>query len=96
MSPILTGIIIDNFDNRYDGYKWGMRLVFWWSIFGVIFMGFAWLVAYRKYSSGEDKEEKDLLEDELGQNMGDLVFQYIINTDPVGNNEKNGTKCVTR
>lgn len=23
MSPILTGVIMDSFDNKHEGYKWG-------------------------------------------------------------------------
>jgi hypothetical protein len=54
-----------------------MRLIFWWAIFAVIFMGFAWIVAYNKYKSG-NKEEQDLIEDEMNQNMGDLLKLEIM------------------
>ena len=49
-----------------------MRLIFWWAIFGVIFMGSAWIFAYRKYKTG-NKDEIDLMEDEMNQNMNDLM-----------------------
>jgi hypothetical protein len=71
-SPILTGFIMDGFVDRKEGYKWGMRLIFWWSIFSAIFMGGAWIVAYNKYKSGV-KDDDELMEDEMNQDMGDLI-----------------------
>ena len=54
-----------------------MRLIFWWAIFAVIFMGLAWIVAYNKFKSG-NKDEQDLIEDEMNQNMGDLLKLEIM------------------
>lgn len=54
-----------------------MRLIFWWSIFACIFMGLAWIIAYNKYKSGS-KDEQDLIEDDMGQNMGDLMKLEIL------------------
>lgn len=54
-----------------------MRFIFWWAIFGVIFMGGAWIVAYRKYKRGH-KDETDLIEDEMNQNMDDLMKLEIM------------------
>ena len=54
-----------------------MRLIFWWAIFAVIFMGLAWIVAYNKFKKGYT-EEQDLIEDEMNQNMGDLVKLEIM------------------
>lgn len=79
MSPILTGIIMDSFENKYEGYKWGMRLILWWSIFAAIFMGFALLTAYNRNKKQQDqKDDVSLIEDELGQNMGDLIQLEIM------------------
>jgi hypothetical protein len=71
-APILTGSIIDSFDNKHLGYIWGMRLIFWWSIFASIFMSLALIFAYNKYKTG-NKEEQDLMEDEMNQNMEELM-----------------------
>jgi len=75
MSPILTGYIMDSFLNKYEGYKWGIRLIFWWSIFAMLFMIFAWIRAYSKFS---DKYEIDVNEEvdneDMNQTMADLVF----------------------
>jgi MFS family permease len=73
-SPILTGIIIDQFKDKNQGYKWGMRLILWWSIFAVIFIGLALIFAYRKYKIAKlEKDETDLV-DPMNQNMVDLVI----------------------
>lgn len=55
-----------------------MRLIFWWSIFACIFMSMAWIVAYRKYKDGSAKDEQDLIDDEMNQNMGDLMKVEIM------------------
>ena len=57
-SPILTGFIMDNFEDRRIGFIWGMRVVFWWVNFALIFLIISWIVAYRKYKSGIDNEEQ--------------------------------------
>jgi F0F1-type ATP synthase membrane subunit b/b' len=54
-----------------------MRLIFWWSIFACIFMSVAWIFAYKKYKGGI-KEEQDLIEEEMNQNMGDLMRLEIM------------------
>lgn len=54
-----------------------MRLIFWWAIFAVIFMSFAWIFAYRKYKSA-NKEDQDLIDDEMNQNIGELMKLEIM------------------
>ena len=77
-SPMLTGFIMDNFEDRRIGFIWGMRVVFWWVNFALIFLIISWIVAYRKYKSGIDSEEKDLVEDEeMGENMGEIMHLEI-------------------
>ena len=76
MSPILTGYIMDSYPNKYEGYKWGIRFIFWWSIFCVVFMGLAWFTATRKFSdpNSEKKSLTDIENDEMNQTMADLVI----------------------
>lgn len=79
LSPILTGTLMDKFENKIEGYKWGMRLIFWWSIFAAIFMAFALIVAINRYKKNKDsKDDASLVDDELGQNMGDLIQLEIM------------------
>ena len=64
---------MDQFNDKFTGYKWGMRLIFWWSIFAVIFIGLALIFAYRKYNNPKaDNEENELVE-VMNQNMVNLV-----------------------
>ena len=54
-----------------------MRLIFWWCIFAVIFMSLAWVFAYKRYKDGT-KEENDLMEEEMNQNMDHLMKLEIM------------------
>jgi hypothetical protein len=47
-------------------------MIFWWTIFAVIFMVIAMIIAYRRYKVGTN-DEKDLMEEEMNQDMGDLI-----------------------
>jgi len=70
---------MDSFSNRKEGYKWGIRVIFWWSIFGVIFMSLAWIHAYRKFtnSNTEKKSLVDIENDEMNQTMAELVYSFV-------------------
>lgn len=61
----------------YSIFNFRMRLIFWWAIFASVFMGLAWIFAYKKYITG-NKEEQELMEDEMNQNMGDLIKLEIM------------------
>jgi hypothetical protein len=49
-----------------------MRVIFFWSVFAVIFFTIALIIAYRRYKVGAG-DEKDLMEEEMNQDMGDLI-----------------------
>ena len=69
---------MDRFQDKSEGYKWGMRFIFWWSIFAAIFIGLALIFSYRKYKNSKtDKDETDLV-DTMNQNMVDLVLLLFI------------------
>ena len=77
-SPMLTGFVMDSFKDRRVGFIWGMRVVFWWVIFALLFLLISWLIAYKKYKSGIDSEEKDLVEDgEMGADMAEIMHLEI-------------------
>ena len=63
LSPFLTGFIMDFFDDKREGFIWGIRVVFWWVIFAMISLVSAWLMEYRKKKEriqlGEDKSESE-------------------------------------
>lgn len=66
-------MVIDSFQDKNQGYKWGMRIILWWSIFAVIFVGLALIFAYRKYRYEKSEKDENDLVDTLNQNMVDLV-----------------------
>jgi hypothetical protein len=68
---------MDSFPDKTVGYTWGIRLIFWWSIFAVIFMVFAWIYALRKFKTSGD--DKNVVHDDMNQSMGDLVIYIIKN-----------------
>lgn len=49
-----------------------MRLIFWNSIFAVIFLSIAWIIAYSKYHENKDDMEQ-LEEEEMNKNMDRLM-----------------------
>ncbi len=64
---------MDIYPNKVEGYTWGIRIIFWWTIFAVIFMAFAWCYALRKFKVNLKSDEKQLVPDDMNQSMGDLV-----------------------
>ena len=54
---------MDFFDDKREGFIWGIRVVFWWVIFAMISLVSAWLMEYRKKKEriqlGEDKSESE-------------------------------------
>jgi hypothetical protein len=76
---------MDSFPNRFQGYKWGIRVIFWWSIFAVLFMSFALCYAYRKQQNENKSSDKknlvDLDNEEMNQTMAELVNNLILLLD---------------
>ena len=53
--------------------------IFWWSIFAAVFMVLAMVVSIRRYKiQKNNKDDVSLVDDELGQNMGDLIQLEIM------------------
>jgi len=82
---------MDSFPDKKIGYKWGIRIIFWWSIFAVLFMSFAWIYAYRKFKVADKNDDKNnLVGDDMNQSMGDLVnninnnINLFININKIG------------
>ena len=69
---------MDQFPDKFTGYKWGMRLIFWWSIFAVIFLGSAFIIAYNKYKNVKSEKDEHNLFENMSQNMVDLVIIKFI------------------
>jgi predicted membrane protein len=39
LAPVLSAYVMDCFDDPDEGFIWGYRVVLWWSIFGLVFIG---------------------------------------------------------
>ena len=59
LAPVLSAYVMDWFDDPLEGFIWGYRVVLWWSIFGLIFIGWSWI-----YVANAEKPE---FEDDYSQ-----------------------------
>ena len=76
-SPMLTGYIMDRFVDKRQGFIWGMRVVFWWVIFSLIFFILSYIIAIHKYenqkSNPEDSEESSMVDESMKENMSNFM-----------------------
>jgi MFS family permease len=76
-SPMLTGYIMDRFVDKRQGFIWGMRVVFWWVIFSLIFFILSYIIAIHKYESQknnpEDSEESSMVDESMKENMSNFM-----------------------
>ena len=56
-SPMITGYVMDKFNDKRLGFIWGMRIVFWWVIFSLLFFILSYFIAYRNYKSNDKNNE---------------------------------------
>ena len=73
-SPMITGFIMDRFNDKRKGFIWGMRVVFWWVIFCLIFFIISYFVAKKNYetserNNGEGEESNFVDENSMKDNM---------------------------
>jgi len=76
-SPMLTGYIMDRFVDKRQGFIWGMRVVFWWVIFSLIFFILSYIIAIHKYenqkNNPEDSEESSMVDESMKENMSNFM-----------------------
>ena len=76
-SPMLTGYIMDIFVDKRQGFIWGMRVVFWWVIFSLIFFILSYISAIHKYenqkNNPEDSEESSMVDESMKENMSNFM-----------------------
>jgi len=76
-SPMLTGYIMDRFVDKRQGFIWGMRVVFWWVIFSLIFFILSYIIAIHKYenqkNNQEDSEESSMVDESMKENMSNFM-----------------------
>ena len=46
-SPMITGFIMDRFENEKEGFIWGMRLVFSWGSVALVFISISYYISYQ-------------------------------------------------
>ena len=72
-APILTGFIMDSFKDKKQGFIWGMRVIFWWVIFSLIFMVLSYVLVYKKYKSKTAGDENDLYDENMEGEMAEFM-----------------------
>ena len=75
-SPMLTGYIMDRFIDKRQGFIWGMRVVFWWVIFTLIFFILSYFILvdkYQKLKTIEESEESSMIDDSMKENMSNFM-----------------------
>ena len=43
LSPFISAILMDRFEDKSEGLIWGYRLSLWWSVFALIFIALAYM-----------------------------------------------------
>ena len=74
-SPMITGFIMDFFDDEKMGFIWGMRVIFFWVSFALIFIWGSYLVSYRNYKRNPngDTEGSSMIEDSMKENLSNFM-----------------------
>ena len=74
-SPMITGFIMDLFEDEKQGFIWGMRLVFFWVIIALVFIFASYLVSYYNYkkNNNEEQEDSNILEDSMEDSLSNFM-----------------------
>ena len=75
-SPMITGFIMDRFDDEKQGFIWGMRVVFWWVIIALMFFIISYFVSYANYKKNKNSGESDrssMIEDSMKDNFSNFM-----------------------
>ena len=75
-SPMITGFIMDIFEDEKLGFIWGMRIIFFWVTFALFFIWSSYLVSYRNYKknmNGETEGSSMLENDSMKENLSNFM-----------------------
>ena len=75
-SPMITGFIMDRFENEKIGFIWGMRVVFFWVIFALFFLTVSYYVSYRNYKRnvyGETEGSSMIEDNSMKENLSNFM-----------------------
>ena len=82
-SPMVTGFIMDRFIDKRKGFIWGMRVVFWWVIFCLIFFISSYFVAIKNYEifekNNNEGEESNFVEESSMKDNMSMFMKLEIN-----------------
>lgn len=68
---------MDMFKDKRQGFIWGMRVVFWWVLFTLIFLGSATFIEYRKSKKLPTEEDTDLAQEEMEADLAQFIHLEI-------------------
>lgn len=68
---------MDMFKDKRQGFIWGMRVVFWWVLFTLLFLGSAALIEYKKSKHLPIEEDSDLSQEEMEANIAQFIHLEI-------------------
>ena len=73
-SPMITGFIMDRFEDKDQGFIWGMRVIFWWSIICLLCFIISYFISKHNYrrDSGEN-ENSSMIEDSMKDNLSNFM-----------------------
>ena len=75
-SPMITGFIMDRFEDEKLGFIWGMRVIFFWVTFALFFIWASYLVSYRNYKknvNGEVEGSSMLEDNSMKENLSNFM-----------------------
>ena len=75
-SPMITGFIMDRFEDEKLGFIWGMRVIFFWVIVALLFIWASYIVSYRNYKknmNGETEGSSMLENESMKENLSNFM-----------------------
>ena len=73
-SPMITGFIMDRFEDKDQGFIWGMRVIFWWAIICLACFIASYFISKNnnRRDSGEN-ENSSMIEDSMKDNLSNFM-----------------------
>ena len=75
-SPMITGFIMDRFENEKEGFIWGMRLVFSWGSVALVFISISYYISYQNNKRniyGETESSNMIDENSMKENISNFM-----------------------
>jgi len=74
-APMITGFIMDRFNDEKLGFIWGMRVVFFSSSFAIIFIAASYFVSYGNYRRNVfgETEGSSMIDDSMKDNFSEFM-----------------------